>query len=399
MRQLHYIRDARALAGLVERLAGTERIALDTEFMRERTYYAKLCLVQLATADVLAVVDPLAVSDLGPLWDVVTGGPEIVLHAAGQDLEIIAGLSGGVPRRHFDTQVAAAFVGYGDSIGYSRLVDRVIGHTPGHSEAYTDWTRRPLSQDQIDYALDDVRFLLEITEKLESKLREAGREAWVREELTSIMDAVQPEAQPDDMWRKVRGARGLRGRKLAVLQEVAAWREREAQARDIPRQRVVADRVLAEIAKRAPKEPAQVERLRGLHPREAKRSSKAILEAVRRGLDRPEAEVPDWGKTAPHVKDARVEMIAALLDAVLRGVADKMNLSSRLLANRRDLEALARYRLAGEEDVPDLPVLSGWRRDSVGERLLQVLHGELAVAIDDHESLGPQLQLKAVGGP
>jgi ribonuclease D len=178
-----------------------------------------------------------------------------------------------------------------------------------------------------------------------------------------------------------------------VLQEVAAWRECEAQARDIPRQRVVADRVLAEIAKRSPKQPAQIERLRGLHPREAARSSKAILEAVRRGVERPEADVPDWGMAAPHVKDARVEMIAALLDAVLRGVAARMNLSSRLLANRRDLEALARYRLAGSPAEPDVPVLSGWRRESVGDRLLQVLHGEVAVVIDDHESLGPQLQL------
>lgn len=396
MRQLHYIRDANALADLVGELAGAARIALDTEFMRERTYYAKLCLVQLATPDLLAVVDPLAVSDLRPLWDVVTGGAEIVFHAAGQDLEIIAALAGGVPARHFDTQVAAAFVGYGDSIGYSRLVDRVIGHTPGHSEAYTDWTRRPLSQDQIDYALDDVRYLLEIAEKLESELRETGREGWVREELSAVMATVRPEAEPDDMWRKVRGARGLRGRKLAVLQEVAAWREREAQARDIPRQRVVADRVLAEIAKRAPKQPAQIERLRGLHPREAQRSSKAILEAVRRGVDRPESEVPDWGTVAPHVKDARVEMIAALLDAVLRGVAAEMNLSSRLLANRRDLEALARYRLAGLQASPDLPVLSGWRRESVGEQLLQVLHGELAVVIAENESIGPQLQLRGV---
>ncbi len=394
MRQLHYIRDEKALADLADQLAGATRIALDTEFMRERTYYAKLCLVQLATPDLLAVVDPLAVSDLRPLWDVVIGGAEIVFHAAGQDLEIIAGLSGGVPQRHFDTQVAAAFVGYGDSIGYSRLVDRVIGHMPGHSEAYTDWTRRPLSQDQIDYALDDVRFLLEITEKLESELRDAGREAWVREELTAVMDKVQPEAEPDDMWRRVRGARGLRGRKLAVLQEVAAWREREAQSRDIPRQRVVADRVLAEIAKRAPKQPAQIERLRGLHPREAARSSQAILEAVRRGVDRPESEVPDWGAQAPHVKDARVEMIAALLDAVLRGVAARMNLSSRLLANRRDLEALARYRLGGGDTSPDIPVLSGWRRESVGERLLKILDGELMVLIENDEKLGPQLQLR-----
>lgn len=396
MRELQYIRDANALAGLAQQLAGAARIALDTEFMRERTYYAKLCLVQLATPDLLAVVDPLAVSDLRPLWDVVTGGAEIVFHAAGQDLEIIAGLSGGVPQQHFDTQVAAAFVGYGDSIGYSRLLDRVVGHTPGHSEAYTDWTRRPLSQDQIDYALDDVRYLLEIADKLESELREAGREAWVREELAAVLDNVQPEAEPNDMWRKVRGARGLRGRKLAVLQEVAAWREREAQARDIPRQRVVADRVLAEIAKRAPKQPAQIERLRGLHPREASRSSKAILEAVRRGVERADSELPDWGTAAPHVNDARVEMIAALLDAVLRAVAADMNLSSRLLANRRDLEALARYRLAGGKTVPELPVLSGWRKANVGERLLQVLHGELAVAIEDQDATGPQLQLRAL---
>ena len=217
MRQQQYIRDASGLQQLVEHLAEAPRIALDTEFMRERTYYAKLCLVQVATPEVLAAVDPLAIEDLRPLWDVVNGGAEVVLHAASQDLEIIAGLSGAVPQKHFDTQVAAAFLGYGDSIGYARLMDRVIGRTPGRSEAYTDWTRRPLSQDQTEYALDDVRYLLEIADVLEQGLRDAGREGWVREELTAVAQAVKPEADPDTMWRRVKGARSLQGKRLAAL--------------------------------------------------------------------------------------------------------------------------------------------------------------------------------------
>jgi ribonuclease D len=396
MRPQQYIRDAAALADLAAELAEAPRIAIDTEFMRERTYYAKLCLVQVATPDRLAAVDPLAIDDLTPLWKAVNGGAEVLLHAAGQDLEIIAGLSGAVPQRYFDTQVAAAFLGYGDSIGYARLVDRIIGRTPGHSEAYTDWTRRPLSDDQVEYALDDVRYLHQIADTLLEQLQAASRESWVREELAAAAAAVRPEADPDAMWRRVKGARSLKGRKLAVLQEVAAWRERTAQRRDIPRQRVVADRVIVEIAKRSPRRQEQVERLRGLHPREAARSGPAILAAVERAAGRDEADYPEWGPQPARSGDPRVEMIAALLDSVLRGVAARMNLSSRLLANRRDLELMARCRLDSSASMPDVPVLAGWRRESVGAHLLEVLHGEQAIVIEETAESGPQLALRPV---
>ncbi|NKB88795.1 MAG: ribonuclease D [Acidobacteria bacterium] len=398
MAQHQYIRDQAALDELAGQVRDAPRIALDTEFMRERTYYAKLCLVQIATDDVLAAVDPLAVDNLEPLWNAVNGGPEVVFHAASQDLEIIAGLAGRVPERHFDTQIAAAFLGYGDSIGYARLVDRIIGRTPGHSEAYTDWTRRPLSDSQIEYALDDVRYLLEIADRLSGELDAAQRGSWVREELDAIASAVQPEADPEAMWRKVRGARSLRGRKLAALQEVAAWREREAQRRDIPRQRVVPDRILVEIAKRGPKRMKQVENLRGLHPREAQRSGQALIDAVARAAALPEAEYPDWGTPPARVGDPRIEMMAALLDSVLRGEAAKMRLSSRILANRRDLEALARWRLEERDEEPRLPVLRGWRRESVGALLLDVLHGRQAVALETRDDTGLQLHLRSTSG-
>lgn len=391
-RPVQYVRDASALETLVADLAASERIALDTEFMRERTYYARLCLVQVATDELMAVVDPLACEDLKPLWQVVTGGPEVIFHAASQDLEIIVQESGALPSTHFDTQVAASFLGYGDSIGHSRLVASLTGNSLGRSEAYTDWARRPLSQEQVDYALDDVRYLLSMRDRLGSELEAAGRTSWVREELADLASRIRAEPDAENLWRRVKGGRGLKGGKLAVLRELAAWREREAQRRDIPRQRVLPDHVLAEVSRRTPRRLEQIERLRGVNPHEARRSGDALLAAVARGLEMPQDQHPDWGAPAPHAADPRIDAFAALLDSVLRSRSRDLQLSSRLLAKRADLEALVRFHLSGLEEEPDLPVLSGWRRDCVGNELLSVLRGDLAAVIvtDEH---GPTMQL------
>ncbi|NIR59902.1 MAG: ribonuclease D, partial [Gammaproteobacteria bacterium] len=309
-RPVQYVRDASALEALAGDLASSERIALDTEFMRERTYYARLCLVQVATDDLMAVVDPLACENLEPLWNVVTGGPEVVFHAASQDLEIIIQEAGALPAAHFDTQVAASFLGYGDSIGHSRLVASLTGNTLGRSEAYTDWARRPLSQEQVDYALDDVRYLLSMRDRLGAELETAGRAAWVEQELAALASRVRAEPDVENLWRRVKGGRGLRGGKLAVLREVAAWREKEAQRRDIPRQRVLPDHVLAEVSRRTPRRIEQIERLRGVNPREAQRSGDALLAAVARGLELPPEQHPDWGAPAPHAADPRIDAFA-----------------------------------------------------------------------------------------
>jgi ribonuclease D len=379
-----YIHEDRALGRLCERLRGAERIAVDTEFLRERTYYPKLCLLQIATSDVMAMVDPLGCSDLQPLWDTLLGGAEIVLHAATQDLEIVQRHAGRLPERVFDTQVAAAFLGIGDSIGYSKLVDRLTGQSPGRSEAYTDWSVRPLTQQQLDYALDDVRWLLECQDKLSHRLRELGREAWVREELDTALQAIAHTPDAFEQWRRVSGARGLGARHLPVLREVVAWREQEAVRRDIPRQRVVPDRVLVEIARRSPSNVDQLRKLRGMHTREADRSGSTILRAVERGQQVPEPEWPSWPRTAAKATAPNVDALASLLDAVMRTLALDLELSSRLLGTRSDLEKLVRLELAGvldEEGPRELAVMSGWRHDVAGHRLAAVLRGEVAARV------------------
>ena len=389
-----YIRDASSLAQFAEGLRGVSSLAVDTEFIRERTYYPRLCLIQLAAPGLLAVVDPLAVDDLGPLWRVLTAGPELVLHAAGQDLEIMQRLAGRLPASHFDTQVAAAFLGYGDSISHAKLIERVVRVTLKRSEAYTDWARRPLSDEQTEYALDDVRYLLECAETLRTQLAERNRRTWVEEELERVMRGVNASPDPDQMWRRVSGARSLTGRGLAILARAAAWREREALRRDIPRQRVVADRVLIEIARRAPKRQAQVERLRGLHPREAQRSAATIVALVREALESDPTTWPEARKPRPRGGEQTVEILASLLDAVVRTRAAELELAPRLLAKRADLERLVRQEIDADAKQDGIPVLAGWRRENVGEQLLALLRGEAQVSVEPTQE-GLRLRLES----
>lgn len=386
MRETLHIRDDRSLARLVERLADASELALDTEFLRERTYYPKLCLLQLATSDLLALVDPFAVRDLDPLWETLTSDVEVVLHAAGQDLEIVQRLAGTMPSRWFDTQVGAAFLGYGDAIGYSRLVERVIGKAPQHGEAYTDWSRRPLTPEQSRYALDDVRYLLECADHVRGELRSRGRLGWVYEELEEHSKRLRCPLEPEAQWTKVSGGRRLRGLRLAILREVAAWRERAAQERDLPRQRVVPDRVLVEIARRAPKSEAQVERLRGLHPREVGRSAAAIVQTVRRAEALSEERWPRWPTLPANADDPNVDALASFLDAYLRSRARELELSPRLLGARQELVLMAQLAASGElaaRGPERLRLLRGWRRQTAGAELVELLEGKAALRVVD----------------
>lgn len=394
MRETLYVQDERALADLVRRLDGSTEVALDTEFLRERTYYPKLCLLQLATNELLAIVDPLMVDDLGPLWEVLTGDAEIILHAASQDLEIVQQLAGKIPPRWFDTQVAAAFLGYGDTIAYSKLVERVAGKEGQRSEAYTDWSRRPLAPEQTEYALDDVRYLLECADQLRAGLRERGRTSWVREELELHAEKLRYPADPEEQWRRVSGARGLKGRKLAILRAVAAWRERTAQRRDIPRQRVVADRVLVGIARRAPQNEDQVGKLRGLHPREASRSAAAIVQAVQQGEAVAEEQWPRWAMPPARGDDANTEALASLLDALLRARGFELEMSPRLLGTRQNLVHMVRLAQAGELETRgpgELALMRGWRYESAGSDLHSLLRGEAALRVGEGHRLMREL--------
>lgn len=382
------VTDPSALATLVDDLRGADAIAMDTEFMWEKTFYPKLALIQVAANGVAAAVDPLAIEDLMPLWDLLAETPMIV-HAGATDLEIMLRLGGRVPADVFDTQRAAAFLGYGDQVGYSKLVAQLLGSGPSRVEGYTDWMRRPLTESQVEYALDDVRPLAEVASLLQSRLAEVGRVRWVAEEQENALAALRDPALPSEQWRRVSGSRKLRGRSLAVLQDVAEWRELEARRRDVPRQHLVPDRVLIEVARRSPTTKSKVSGLRGFHPREAQRSAEALAGVVRSALERVEADWPSWPDPPAGAADPRVDVLASLFDAVIRDAATRLELAPRLLANRADLERLARSVVVGEE-LPDLDLLHGWRFEAAGADVEAVATGVATLRVDPS---GPKLQL------
>ncbi|MFQ5745076.1 MAG: ribonuclease D, partial [Acidobacteriota bacterium] len=310
--------DGRSLGRLIDRLRDAQVIGVDTEFLTERSYYPRLCLLQIASKDLLAVVDPLACHDLQPLAQIFAGDVELVVHSGAQDLAILNRHLGTVPEKVFDTQIGAAFLGYGHSIGYARLVEACCNVRLRRSQAYTDWGKRPLDRRQIDYALDDVRHLLCCRKRLRGELLRRARLTWAEDECAAVRAAALWKIDPRKQWRRLSGVRGLNGRALAVLEEVTAWREEEAAARDQPRQRLVPDRVLVEIARRQPQRLGQLGDLRGLHPNEARRSGEAIIAAVKVGLRRPPDSWPHWPARPPASEDLAVGVLATLLDAFLR---------------------------------------------------------------------------------
>src|SRR5262245_32928999 len=284
-----FIATAKDLERVVSDLRAHGTFGLDMEFQRERTYRPRLQLVQVSLPETPLLIDPLALPALDPLWDLVADASvEKIVHAGAQDMEIVFARSGLLPRNVFDTQVAAALLGMGDQIGYANLIGRVLGKRVKKGETITDWSIRPLSKAQVDYALDDVRYLHELRARLWERLAERGRESWLREEVEHYEVRDTYERDPQTLWMRISRMRSLDRRGLAVLRELAIWREEEAQRRDEPRGRIVADETLVEIARRAPKKPEDLKPLRTLHPRELARSGGGLVAAVRKGLDVPD---------------------------------------------------------------------------------------------------------------
>jgi ribonuclease D len=372
----------------VAQLRAHGSFGLDMEFQRERTFRPRLQLVQVSTPDKAQLIDPLALPDLGPLWDLVADPSiEKIVHAGAQDMEIVYARSGFIPRNVFDTQVAAALLGMGDQIGYANLIGRVLSKRLKKGETITDWSIRPLSKAQLEYALDDVRYLHELRHRLWSRLVELGRETWLREELEHYEDRGTYEREAATLWTRVSRARSLDRRGLAVLRELAIWREEEAARRDEPRGRVIADETLVEVARRQPRSPEDLKPLRTLHPREVARSGTAICAAVRRGLAVPEDELPRFDSVEP--EDERVSITVDLLEVVLRARALENEIAPSYLGTRADLSQLVhavrgghskRARRAAES--PPL-LLTGWRRDLVGDELVAFLEGRSALKIDE----------------
>jgi ribonuclease D len=363
------------LAEACARLANHPFVTVDTEFLRETTYYPKLCVIQIASTDEAVVVDALSGGiDLAPVFDLMADEAVLkVFHAARQDIEIIWNLAKIIPHPVFDTQIAAMVLGYGDSISYDQLVQRITGDTLDKSHRFTDWTRRPLTSEQIAYAISDVTHLRDVYLALAADLEKRGRIEWVFEEMELLTSPETYRADPESAWQRLK-TRVRKPRELAILMEVAAWREREAQTRDVPRGRVLKDDAIGDIATHA---PTTAERLAGLRslPRGFERSKwgQDILEAVKRGLDTDHKTLPriDRSRSAPNGA-ATVE----LLKVLLRMTAERHAVAAKVIATVDDLE-----RIAADTDA-DVPALKGWRRELFGEKALALKDGRLALAIE-----------------
>ena len=377
-----YIADPDGLRGLCQHLRGSDRIALDTEFVGEGRFVPRLELIQVATGDLCAVIDVPALGAITELAEAL-GDQRIlkVFHAGRQDLELLSAHTGALPLPFFDTQLAAAMVGYGLQAAYGQLVQKITGKKLDKSHTYTNWSQRPLTQEQINYALEDVQFLFPVHEHLVKRLRSLGRLDWVQEEFARLQSSLSDGARgPHERFRRIRGWENLKPRAGAVLKELAAWRDEEARRRDVPRSRVVRDEVLLELARRPPATLQDLKGTRGLHGAEVERKGEAILAAIQRGLAIPESEWPTVSTARGPEPESSGQV--DLLQAVLKALAKDEHIAPTLLATASDLQALVDAKHG--RDKLDLPILHGWRRKLAGERLLQVLDGKTVVSLDRH---------------
>jgi len=363
------------LAEVCRRMAKHPFVTIDTEFLRESTYYPLLCVAQMACADEAVVIDALAPGiDLSAFYALMANDKVMkVFHAARQDIEIVWHAVKRIPHPIFDTQVAAMVLGYGDSISYDQLVQRITGDTLDKSHRFTDWTRRPLSEPQLRYAISDVTHLRDVYLKLVDDLKQRGRAEWVEDEMRILTSPETYRLEPDNAWQRLK-TRVRKPKELAVLIEVAAWREREAQARDVPRGRVLKDEVIADIAVQAPTSSDKLKHLRSL-PKGFERSrwGEAIIEAVTRGLERDPKTLP---RPARVQAAANGGAVVELLKVLLRMISESHHVAAKVIATVDDLERIA------ADDNADVPALSGWRRDLFGEKALALKHGKLALAIE-----------------
>jgi ribonuclease D len=366
------------LVPLVERLSKQPFVAVDTEFMRENTYWPDLCLIQIASSEEAAAIDPKADIDLSPLLSLLVDNEEVlkVFHAGGQDLEIIHNLSGKVPHPLFDTQIAAMALGHGEQVGYSNLIESMLGHSIDKGARFTDWSRRPLDKRQIDYAIADVTHLATVFPKLLGRLKKTGRGGWLDEEMERLADPSSFAFAPEDAWKRLK----LPSRNPAVLgrlKTLAGWRETEARAKNIPRGRIVKDDTLGELAAHPPKTQDDLGNVRGLSAGWKSNDIGARLIAALAASKPLEAnEMPDREPRRPGLTKEGA-LVADLLKLLLKIRAKEAGVAPRLIARSDDLEALA----AGVRR--DLRILQGWRFEEFGSDALDLVEGRLAFAIEN----------------
>jgi ribonuclease D len=371
------ITDSATLANLCARLSDAPFVTVDTEFMRESTYYPELCLIQIADTEEAAAIDPMAPGlDLSPLLTLLTNNEDVlkVFHAGGQDIEIIYNLTGKTPHPLFDTQVAAMALGQGEQIGYSNLVDSWLGISVDKGARFTDWARRPLDARQIEYAIGDVTHLSAIFPRMLERLKKTGRGAWLDQEMERLADPANYANDPDMAWKRVRVA-SRKADVLGRLKAIACWRELEAQAKDLPRGRIVKDETIADLAGHPPRKQADLAKVRGLSQTWASNDIGARLIAAIEGA-RPlsDDELPPRDDRKPGL-GREGALVADLLKLLLKIRARDIDVAPRLLARGEELEALAAGQRKG------LQILEGWRYDQFGHDALELVEGRLGFAV------------------
>lgn len=369
-----YISDKRELAAFCERASGSKVLAVDTEFIREKTFYPRLCLIQVATEEESAAVDPILIQNLSSLRALLED-PNItkVFHACSQDLEVILQAMGCVPTPVFDTQVAAAFLGYRQQIGYGALVEQCCGVRLPKAESLTDWSRRPLDAEQLKYAEDDVIYLPRIYHQMMDELREKDRLWWVEPEMAEVTSREHFSRPPEQAYLHLKRSGSLTRKQLAVAREVSAWRDITAAERNIPRKWVVSDEVIVECCKRVPKSVERLRRIRGTEQL-ADRDARGIVEAVRKGEACPPEDYPESKrKDRP---SAEAESVADLMYAMLRIISEKSGVATQVIATRDDLLDVAAGR-------PGSRLMKSWRYEIAGRQLESLLSGKVGLTVKD----------------
>lgn len=370
-RPYEFVTDSNNLVAFSKHANASKVLAIDTEFLREKTYYPRLCLLQMATEDKVIIVDPFRVPNLTILADVMSN-PAVtkVVHAGSQDIEILLREVGVMPSPLFDTQVAATLMGHVQQVGYGPLVSSVLGVRLKKGYSFTDWSRRPLSKSQIQYAADDVRYLPDVYLRMRDELARVNRLEWVDEELSSLCDAESYRIDNRERFRKLKRVNQLNRRQLSAAREVAAWREKKAQQHDIPRKWVLTDEQVVEACKREARTINELFIVRGLAEKLSTRDAREIVNRIARGLDVPKEQMPILDK--PSRNEANVEAEVDAMSAIVRLRARENNIALQTLASHSDLCDVARGY--------DAPVLQGWRKQMVGDELLDFLDGNIALS-------------------
>ena len=368
-----YIDTPSSLDAFCQQLGTAAWIALDTEFLREKTYYPKLCLLQIATPDVVACIDPIALDDLSPLLEIIFDESITkVMHSGRQDMEIFYNLHGKPPSPVFDTQIAALLLGYADQIGYANLVKEMLGIELDKLHTRADWSLRPLTADQLKYAADDVVYLADIYLKMTAQLTEMGRLAWLSDDFARLASPGLYGNPPGQAWLKVKGGNRLKGASLSVLQALADWRETTAQQKDRPKGWILRDDALLDIARHRPSSMEALGKIRGLSEGLVRNSGKLLVKLVSEAAGRPPVPFPDTGKRIKPTPDQNA--LVDVMMALVRMSGEQNDLNPAVLASRKQLEQLVH----GDTDIN---VMQGWRKRFVGEQLARFLDGDLNLSV------------------